>query len=209
MASAPSTAPPSFPDAARTGTAPVLRGWWAAALGAAVVGIGLTGLQIVEKIAVLSDPGAALVCDVNAVLSCSSVLSAWQSSVLGPPNALIGAVLFAVLGSAALGGVLGGRPARAYLVALWAVAIGFALFATWFMVQTAYAIGALCLWCIGITTAVLVIVAALTRIVVHAHAVSGSLGRGVGALVRSQTDLVVIAGWWLAIAAVLFTGLAM
>lgn len=171
--------------------------------------MALTGLQIVEKITVLADPaGAVLVCDVNAVLSCSRVLDAWQSSVLGPPNALIGAVMFAVLGSGALAGATGSRLAGGYLLGLWALAVGFAGFATWFMAQTAYMIGALCLWCTGITTAILVIVAACTRQVAAAGALPGAGGRLLGTMVRSGTDVIVIAGWWLVVAVMLVTGLA-
>ncbi len=77
-------------------------------------------IQIVEKIAILKNPATTLLCDVNSVMSCTDVLNAWQSSVLGPPNALIGAVMFALLGSGAFGAVLGNRVSRAYLATLWA-----------------------------------------------------------------------------------------
>lgn len=185
------------------------RGWWALVLGAAVAGVTFTGIQIVEKIAILTDPTTSLLCDVNSVMSCSGVLNAWQSSVLGPPNALVGAVMFSILASAGLGGVLGARPSRAYLAVLWGLAVFFLSFASWFMQQTAFAIGYLCLWCTGIVTAVVLICAALTRLADRAGAFgSGGFGRGVGVLVRSGTDLIVWAGWWLAIAALLVIGLS-
>ena len=182
---------------------------WGIALLACVAGVGFTTVQIVEKIAILKDPFTTLSCDVNQTLSCSSVLMAWQSSVLGPPNALIGAIMFAVLGSGALAGLLGSALHRGYVATLWGLAVFFLCFASWFMFETAFSIRALCLWCTGITTAVVVICAALTRIADRTGALGGgSFGRAVAAAVRTRGDLALWAGWWLVIAALLWLGLA-
>jgi uncharacterized membrane protein len=186
-----------------------VRGPWWVVLVAAAAGLAFTTIQIMEKIALLKDPASGLFCDINATVSCTNVLNAWQSSVLGPPNALIGAIMFALLGSAALGGVLGSRPSRAYLLVLWGLALFFAAFATWFMVQTAFVIGSLCLWCTGIVTSVLASCAALTRLAHRAGAFGGDgFGRAMGTVVRSGLDLIIVVGWWLAIAAMLVLGLA-
>lgn len=45
--------------------------------------------QTVERIAWAADPQAPSVCEINTVLSCSSVYPHWQSSALGIPNSLI------------------------------------------------------------------------------------------------------------------------
>lgn len=171
---------------------------------AALLGIGFTATQLVERIAVLRDPAAAVPCDVNAVLSCSSVLDAWQSSViLGVPNAFIGGVMFAILLSGALGVMLGTPLSRTHLRVLLGLTVFFALFVTWFMVQTAFVIGALCLWCIGITTCVAVIGATLTRVAAR----DGALGRVGDTLARGGIDLMAWAGWWVLIGALLLIGL--
>ena len=183
------------------------RAWWVV-LVAAAAGLTFTTVQIMEKITILKDPTAGLVCDISTTVSCTNVLNAWQSSVLGPPNALIGAIMFAILGSGALGGVLGGRPARNYLLVLWGLSVFFALFATWFMFQTAFVIGSLCLWCTGIVTAVLAICATLTRIAHRAHAFgTGRFAALMDTAVRSSLDLIIWGGWWLGIAAMLAVGL--
>jgi hypothetical protein len=65
---------------------------WMTICLAGLAGLGFTGTQIMEKLTILKDPTATLVCDVNGVLSCTDVLRSRQASVLGPPNALIGAV---------------------------------------------------------------------------------------------------------------------
>jgi uncharacterized membrane protein len=181
---------------------------WALVLLAAFTGLAFTTIQIMEKIAILQDPFTRLACDVNSTLSCSNVLTAWQSSVLGPPNSFIGAAMFAILGSAALAGLLASTLSRAYLTTIWGLAVFFLAFASWFMYETAFDIGALCLWCIGVTTAVVVLCATLTRLADRGNAFGQTrFGLAVAAAVRRQLDLAVWGGWWLAIAAMLWIGL--
>ena len=84
---------------------------------------------------ILKDPATQLACDVNAVLSCSNVLLSWQASVLGPPNALIGAIMFTILWSAALGRLLGSTLGSRHVVVLWGLAVFFLCFATWFFIE--------------------------------------------------------------------------
>jgi uncharacterized membrane protein len=195
------------PDPSR---APLLTdgGLWALVLLAALIGLALTTIQIIEKVAILQDPFTRLACDVNSMLSCSNVLTAWQSSVLGPPNSFIGAAMFAFLGSAAVSGLLASKLSRAYLTTVWGLALFFLAFASWFMYETAFDIGALCLWCIGITTAVVCICATLTRLADRGNAFGQTrFGRTVAAAVRRQLDLAVWGGWWLGIAAMLWIGL--
>lgn len=175
---------------------------------ACIAGIGFTTAQIMERISVLKTPGTTLICDINATMSCSDVLAAWQSAVLGPPNAWIGGLMFAVLGSGALSGVVGSTLARGYLTTLWGLAVFFLCFASWFMYQTAFDIGRLCLWCVGITTAVVIICACLTRIVAQERALGDSgAGRLLDTLVRTRLDVLIWAAWWVVIAALLWIGL--
>jgi uncharacterized membrane protein len=184
------------------------RSAWAWILLSSLAGIGFTTVQIMERIDILAHPGKALFCDVSSTVSCTQVLSAWQSSVLGPPNALIGAVMFAILGSAGLAGVLGSSLTRPYLLTVWGLAVFFLCFASWFMFQTAFSIGSLCVWCTGIVTAVVIICAAATRIASRANAFGDSgFGYVVRTAVHSRLDLAFWAVWWLAVAAMLWMGL--
>jgi uncharacterized membrane protein len=185
------------------------RGWWAAVLVAGLAGVVFTGIQIVEKITISNQPSTVLFCDVNSVVSCTNVLNAWQSSVLGPPNSLVGAVMFSLFASGGLAGVLGSRASRSYLLTLWGLAVFFLGFASWFMYQTAFRIGALCIWCTGLVTAVVVISAALTRLNQRRATLgSGSAGRTLDLMVRSNGDLIVWAGWWVVLAVLVWAGLA-
>ena len=204
----PRTGQQPVPETGGPDQASAARGPWIWVLVAALAGMAFTTVQIMEKIDILAHPGTTLFCDVSSTVSCTSVLSAWQSSVLGPPNSLIGAIMFAFLGSAGLAGLLASRLSRAYLVTVWGLAVFFLCFASWFMFETAFSIGSLCVWCTGIVTAVIVICAALTRAANRAHAF-GDTGFGyvVATTVRSRLDLAVWATWWLAIAALLWIGL--
>ena len=178
---------------------------WFLALAASVTGIVLTGIQIVERISIAQDPAASLMCDVNSVLACSTVLGSWQSSVIaGIPNAFIGAVLFSIVASASFAALLGSTLTRGFVTVLWAVIVVFALFDTWFMVQTAFVIQALCLWCIGIGTAIAILGAVFTR----AAASSGYLGAAMKEAARTGLDLFAWLGWWVIIAGLLVVGLA-
>jgi hypothetical protein len=65
------------------------------------------------------------------------------------------------------------------------------------------------LWCIGITTMVVVISACLTRIAARGRVLgNGRAARMLDVAVRSGLDLIVCVGWWLAILAMLWIGLS-
>lgn len=177
---------------------------WIVVVAASAVGIAFTAQQTVERIATLKDPAAALLCDLNAVVSCTTVLGAWQSSVvLGIPNAFIGAVMFALFLATGLAGLLGSQLSRSYLLTVLGLVVFFALFATWFMMQTAFVIGALCLWCTGIVTAVALIGAAVSRVVVRSSPADGRMAL----LGRAGIDLLVWLGWWLLVLGLVAVGL--
>lgn len=181
---------------------------WSVVLGAALIGVVFTGIQIVEKISILKNPDANLLCDLNSKISCSTVLEAWQSSVLGPPNALIGAVMFSIFLSAGLASFFGSRVSATYTAVLWGLAVFFLVFASWFMYETAFSIVSLCPWCVAITTSVVVICAALTRVAAFEQSFGDSgLGRLVERAVARRLDLAFWAAWWLVIAAFLVIGL--
>ena len=194
--------------AARSGqTEPNL--WrWLVVLVAAAAGLMFTVALVEQKLALAVDPDGKLLWDISSRASCSTVLQAWQSSVFGLPNGVLGVALFAIFASAALGGALGGRPSSSYLLAMWGLALVFAVFATWFAFQSAFVIGSWCLWCSGIVTVVLTICAALTRIATSARAWGDThMGAAISRAVGARFDIAVWVGWWLAIAGMLALGL--
>jgi len=120
-----------------------------------VVGWLASGTLVLEKLAVLKDPGHSTVCDVNPWISCGQVMQTWQSSVFGFPNMFIGIVAFAVTITTAMGILAGARFARWYWIGLQVgVTLGFA-FVVWLWSQALYSIHILCPFCMIVWAAMI------------------------------------------------------
>jgi uncharacterized membrane protein len=186
-----------------------LRRWYALMLLGGSLGIVTAVWQTVERIAWAKNPDAGSICEINSVLSCSSVYSHWQSSALGIPNSLIGLPVFAMLASAGLAGVLGSRLSRGYLATLFGVTIFMAGFVTWYMEQSAFSIRVLCLFCVGCAVNVVIAGIGVTRVAAAEHAFgTGRFGREMRLQVESRSDLIAWLGLAAIIAAMLLVGLA-
>lgn len=112
------------------------------------MGMAAAFLQIVEKITLLKDKNAILTCDLNSVFSCSTVLSAWQSSVFGFPNSIMCLTLFTVFGAISLVGATKGVLSRQLRLGIQTLSLATLVFALWFIEQSIYSIGSLCVLCI-------------------------------------------------------------
>jgi uncharacterized membrane protein len=186
----------------------VARGWWGLVLAGGLLGIVGTVWQTVERLSALSTSKPS-VCDINAVISCGSVYSHWQSSALGVPNSLIGLPVFAIMTSAAVGALLGSRPSKRYVGLLLGLGVFMTLFVVWYMEQTAFAMGALCLFCTASMVNIILIGIGLTRVADAEGALGeGRLGRTVHTMVDSWADLAVWIGLMLLVGVMLFLGLA-
>jgi uncharacterized membrane protein len=193
----------------RVGDAPSTRPWYALMLGAAIVGMISAGWQLVERIATAENADAGSVCDFNAILSCSSVFTQWQSSALGVPNTLVSLPVFAALAATAVAGILRSRFARPYLAALLGLALFMAAFATWYSYQTGFVMGAMCMFCTIGSAAVLTAGIGVTRVAAAGRAFGdGRAGRALDLLVNSKSDLIAWFGLILINAGMLYFGLA-
>lgn len=185
-----------------------VRPWWWVMLLSALVGIGSGTITIIEKIAILKDPSSPAFCDVNAQIGCTPVLLAPQSSVLGPPNAAIGIIMFGMFAAAGLAGVLGTSFPRSYRGFLLGLAVFFGLFLTWYMEQVAFAIGSLCPFCAVCAGCVMAIVLAAWRTFAHdVPADSPGLTGTLATASRAGLDMIVVAGWTALIAGMLTIGI--
>lgn len=161
---------------------------WVIAL-AAVAGIASTITQIVERIALAENPGKDLFCDISGTVACGGVLTAWQSRVFGIPNATIGLTVFAIFLSAAIGGLLGTEWSRRYRLLLLGLAAFMLGFVAWFLFQSTFVIGAICIFCLIIGLAVVLITASALRLAVAADDLGDSGVAGfVNRFVRSGDD---------------------
>lgn len=107
-------------------------------------------LQLLEKLVLLQNKDALLPCNFNSVFNCSTVLNAWQSSLFGFPNALLCVILFTILTTVAVTGLVTSpaRLPRGLRLAIHGLTVGMLGFALWFMWQSTYVIGAICVFCL-------------------------------------------------------------
>lgn len=122
-------------------------------LVAGLVGFIAAFVLAVEKFLLLTNPFYTPSCSINATVSCTSVMQSAQSAAFGFPNPLLGIGGFAVV--AATGAILlaGGRLAPWYRVGLQIGATAGAVFVGWLIVQSLFAIKALCPYCMVVWVA--------------------------------------------------------
>ena len=113
-----------------------------------IIGMIAAFLQTTEKIELLKNKDAVLVCDLNSVFSCSNVLNAWQSRVFGFPNSLMCLALFTIFASIALAGLSGAKLPRKLRLGIQGLSLFTLGFAIWFLTQSIYVINSLCILCI-------------------------------------------------------------
>ncbi|MEU5942574.1 vitamin K epoxide reductase family protein [Micromonospora sp. NPDC047548] len=155
----------------------------------------------VDAITLAADPAAELSCNINAVISCGTVGSSWQSHLFGFPNAFLGLMAEPVVITVAVASLGGVRFPRWFMFAAQVIyTLGLAL-AYWLFYQSMFHIGALCPWCLLVTVSTTLVFATLT----HVNIRDGNLflpPRLQSALVtavRANLDLMVLVIWMLAL----------
>ena len=121
---------------------------WQTVVGAALVGGTASFIQVIERIQYAEAPTKDLFCNLNSVFSCSNVFGAWQSSVFGFSNSIMCLAFFAVLLGAGLAGLTGAQLSRNLRLSLQAASVFFLLFGAWYLWQSTFVIGSLCIFCI-------------------------------------------------------------
>ncbi|WP_407676368.1 vitamin K epoxide reductase family protein [Plantactinospora alkalitolerans] len=129
---------------------------WVLTIGG-LLGGGSAFVLIVEKIALLRDPGYTPSCSINPILSCGSVMNTWQAEVLGFPNPLLGVAVFPLVvatGVAVLGGI---RLSRWWWLGMQAGTVFGIGMVHWLFVQSVYRIGALCPYCMVVWVVTIIV----------------------------------------------------
>jgi uncharacterized membrane protein len=143
---------------ARAGAKPVMqkKTWtleralpWLLVIGGIIATIASVGLTI-EVFDRLKNPHFVPICNLNPVLSCTSVADSKQSHLFGFPNYFLGIAGYAAV--ATIGGAMlaGGKFKRWFWQAFEAGLLFAMVFITWLQFQTLYRIGALCLFCMAV-----------------------------------------------------------
>ncbi|CAL8898232.1 Membrane protein [Kocuria varians] len=138
------------------------RSWAVLALVCCVVGFAASAVLVAERLAIFQDAGHRTSCDINAWLSCGTVMRTPQAELFGFPNPFIGIVAYAVVAAVAVGVLAGARFARWYWVLLWLGIAAGSVFTLWLWWQTTFHINALCLYCMVVWCAQTVLLAHTT-----------------------------------------------
>jgi uncharacterized membrane protein len=150
------------PDSSPRARVTALGAWWV--LIAGVIGLAASMTLTVEKIDILLNPSYVPSCNINPILSCGSVMTTSQASVLGFPNPLLGLVAFTVVVVTGLLAVTKVALPQWYWIGLAIMLLVGAVFVHWLIFQSLYRIGALCPYCMVVwaaTISLLVVVAAI------------------------------------------------
>lgn len=101
-----------------------------------------------DKIAILKDPGARLDCNVSVLVQCGKNLGAWQGSVLGFPNPIIGLACWIAPIMVGISLLAGARFARWFWILFNLGVVGAMAFVVWLVHESIFDLGTLCPWCI-------------------------------------------------------------
>ena len=119
---------------------------WLLLIGGIIVVLASIALSV-EVFDRLKNPNYVPTCNLNPILSCTSVADSNQAHAFGIPNYFIGIAGYAALATVG-GAMLSGAKFKRWFWQAVEVGLLFAfLFMSWLQFQTVYRIGALCLFC--------------------------------------------------------------
>jgi uncharacterized membrane protein len=170
---------------------------WVTMLVASIASLVASFVLAVEAITLAEDPNADLACNINAVLSCGTVGSSWQASVLGFPNAFLGLVTEPVVITVAVACLAGVRFPRWFRLAAQVVYTSGLGFAYWLFHQAMFDIGALCPWCLLITLATTLVFFEMTYVNIRDDNLflPRRVQTGLTWFVRANLDLMLVVAW--------------
>jgi uncharacterized membrane protein len=95
----------------------------------------------------LKNPNYVPVCNLNPILSCTTVADSNQAEAFGFPNYYIGIAGFASMATIGFGMLAGAKYKRWFWLCLQAGVTFGVFFVSWLQFQSIYRIGALCIFC--------------------------------------------------------------
>ncbi len=122
-------------------------------VGASTVGLVASFWQAAERVHMLKFPAEELSCNLSPIVDCGGVLNDKLAAVFGPPNALIGVVVFSMLlafGIARLSGAKWSDFTSKVVVIMSKLIF---LFSIWFFWVSLYSLGKICIFCVFIWAA--------------------------------------------------------
>lgn len=164
MTFAPTATVPALPTPERRVPNRTHRGAYLEMLVSSLLSLTASLVLSVEAVKLAANPSATFSCDLNTRISCSTVGAAWQSSLLGFPNAFLGLIAEPVVITVAVAALGGIRFPRWFMLSAQTIyTIGLA-FAYWLFAQSYFVIGALCPWCLLVTATTTLVFMSMTRV---------------------------------------------
>jgi len=124
-------------------------------LAASAAALFVSLMLSAETLQLARNPGVKLGCDVNAVVSCSTVAESWQAEFirfagLSFPNAFFGIAAESVFVTIAVIGLSKVVVPRWFALCTWLGGLAALAYAYWLFAQSMFVIRALCPWCLGL-----------------------------------------------------------
>jgi uncharacterized membrane protein len=194
-------------------TTPAPKGWrhealwlYLVMLVASLVALYVSFILSGETLQLARHPQQSLGCDINSVLSCSTVAQSWQAEVihfqgLSFPNAFFGIAAETVFVVIAVLGVARIALPRWFNVATWWGGLAALAYAYWLFSQSLFVIQALCPWCLALMFSTTIQFMALTHATItvrdlpHIDGKLGGLRRFYNSYYRFRIDLVFDVVW--------------
>jgi uncharacterized membrane protein len=172
---------------------------WVTMLVASLASLVASFVLAIDAITLAKDPHADLGCNINTVISCGTVGTSWQASLLGFPNAFLGLVFEPAVITVAIACLGGVRFPRWFMFSAQAIYTIALLFAYWLFEQAMFVIGALCPWCLLVTLATTLVFFEMTYVNIRDDNLY--LPRRVQAaltsFIRSNLDILFVTAWLL------------
>ncbi|MCI1935543.1 MAG: vitamin K epoxide reductase family protein [Bifidobacteriaceae bacterium] len=176
-------------------------------LVASLVALYVSFMLSAETLQLARHPNQSLSCDVNAVVSCSTVAESWQAEFikfagLSFPNAFFGIAAEAVFVTIAVIGMVRIVVPRWFALATWFGGLAALAYAYWLFSQSLFIINALCPWCLALMFSTTIQFMALTHATVTVQDLPradsrhfSGLRRFADAYYRPNLDLMIDIAW--------------
>ena len=120
---------------------------------ASTVALFVSFILAADTLKLARNPGQKLNCDVNAVLSCSTVAESWQAEIvkfagLSFPNAFFGIAAESVFVTIAVIGLAKVAVPRWFALCTWLGGLAALAYSYWLTTQSLFVINAMCPWCL-------------------------------------------------------------
>ncbi len=184
------------------------RASWMTLLVASVFALIASFVLSIEELRLIKDPDAVLSCSFNLVLNCAGVMDTWQASVFfGVPNMFIGLMAFPVIITVAVAALWGGaRFTRGFMVAMNVGVLLGTVFAYWLFFNSVYVIEILCPWCLIVTTACTLMLAAVTHMTLKENylGIAKKTNKTVQIFLKKDYHKLLVASWIVIMIALVF-----